>query len=191
LAAVFRALLIVWIGVVDLGTFLRLRAARPGWEATRNALRLIPLKMLFPLKMQKIVFPEVQGHFEFLELANNQMQDMEKAWRNKIGNEASHLVILVDDFDLRDAEKIISSCHAFMFLLATKGPRCKAAVNATWREPIPKELRTEDQSGDCSVVNQKKSPTLMNCEAPRARNGRLKYEGFSDWQGGVSELAPV
>lgn len=119
-AAVFHVLLAVEHALVSLGKFIGVTDKKPGWDATSKALAQILATGRTPATPAKI-----RKHFAFLELVNKDMQSMKMAWRNKVSHAANHLFVMTSDFKPEVAEKIITSCHGFMLLLATEGPNRK------------------------------------------------------------------
>jgi len=115
-AAVFHVLLVVEFGLIALGKFLGVSDHKPGWDATCNAIEKI-LK-----EGRGVVAPTILQHFAFLEQINKDMQSMKMAWRNKVSHAANNLRLLTSDFKPEVANKIITSVHGFMLLLATEGP---------------------------------------------------------------------
>lgn len=115
-AAVFHSLLIVEIGIIELGTFIGVTDPKRGWDATTKK-----LKALID-GGHKNLPANLSGQFTFLEQVNACVEAMKHAWRNKVSHIEGKLVVLSPNFTPDTAEEIMIASRGFMRRLATEMP---------------------------------------------------------------------
>jgi len=115
--AAFHSLLIVEIGVIELGSYIEVTDPKRGWDSTTKKLKALvdgghnglPAKL--------------SGQYAFLEQVNQCVQAMKHAWRNKVNHADGKLVVLRSDFAPDTTEEIMMASRAFMRRLATEMPK--------------------------------------------------------------------
>ena len=114
---VFHSLLVVEVGLIELGKELGVTDPKSGWDATCN-------------KMKQLVegghakYPTAERvTYSGLEQINNCAQMMKLAWRNKVNHAANRLVVIKPDFAPDVAEEIMTSSRGFMRRLMEELPQ--------------------------------------------------------------------
>ena len=115
-ASVFHSVQIVEVGLIELGTFIRVTDPKSGWTAVSKALDAI-LKKSHP---DRSSFEK--KHFAFLEQVNGTVEGLKNAWRNKISHAQGRLVLMTADFSPEIAEEILFATRAFIRRLAEDIP---------------------------------------------------------------------
>jgi len=115
-AAVFHSLLVVEVGIVELGNFIGVTDPKKGWDATTKRLKLLLSGGHGSLPVN------LSAHFAFLEQVNACVEAMKHAWRNKVNHVEGRLVVMKPEFTPDVAEEIMMASRAFMRRLATEIP---------------------------------------------------------------------
>lgn len=116
-AAVFHSLLVVEVGVIQLGEYIEVTDPKRGWDATTKSLKSLVDggRGKLPAKFSE--------HFGFLEQTNSAVQAMKHAWRNKVNHVDGKLVVMKPEFAPDIAEEIMMASRSFMRRLATELPQ--------------------------------------------------------------------
>jgi len=118
-ASVFHSVQIVEVGLIELGTFIKVADPRSGWTAVSKALDAITQK---PHKTRSRF---ERKNFEFLEQVQGTVQGLKNAWRNKISHAQGRLVLMTTDFSPEIAEEILFATRGFIRHLAVGIPAAK------------------------------------------------------------------
>jgi hypothetical protein len=111
-AAVFHSVQIVEVGLIDLGSFLKVNDPNSGWTAVALALR----KVINTSHKERSQFE--RRNFGFLEQVQGTVEGLKNAWRNKISHAGGRLVIMSKEFSPEVAEEILYATRGFMRRLA-------------------------------------------------------------------------
>lgn len=111
-AAVFHALQVVEIGLIELGKFIGVADPKSGWSAVAKELKRIVSKNYD----DRTDFEK--QHFDFLEQMQGTVEALKNAWRNKVSHAQGKLTLLTADFSPDVAEEILYAARAFMRRLA-------------------------------------------------------------------------
>lgn len=132
-AAVFHSLQVVEAGLVELGTFLKVKDPHSGWTAVSNALNAT-IK-----KSHKNRTKFEKQHFAFLEQVHGTTEGLKNAWRNKISHVQGKLILMTTDFGPEVSEEILLASRAFMRRLAEglPAPKPSNAIAPTGAPPVP------------------------------------------------------
>lgn len=112
-AAIFHALLVAELGVIELAKLLGVAGDKPGWAALDRLERIVD-------KPYKDRSPLGQSHFELLKQMLPFTLAMKNSWRHKISHVDNRLEWLDTDFSAQLAEEIILAVRGFMCRLATE-----------------------------------------------------------------------
>jgi len=115
-ASVFHSVQITEVGLVELGTFLKVKDPHSGWTAVANALD----RMVKTDYSKRTAFEK--RHYAALEQIQGTVQALKNAWRNKISHVQGRLVLMGTDFGSERAEEIFMATRAFMRRLAEDIP---------------------------------------------------------------------
>jgi len=115
-ACVYHSLQATEIGIIELGRFIGVADPKPGWDATRNALK----KILAKKYDQRNAFE--QAHSAFIEQINGTIEALQTAWRNKISHAEGRLSLISKEFSAEVAEEIMLATRAFMRRLGLELP---------------------------------------------------------------------
>jgi hypothetical protein len=115
-AAVFHALLVAELGVIEVAKLLVVAGDKPGWGALDRLEKILdkPYKERLPIE---------QTHSELLKQILPLMLAMKESWRHKISHVENRLAWLDTDFSPELAEEITKAIRGFMRRLATDLPR--------------------------------------------------------------------
>jgi hypothetical protein len=112
-AAVFHSLLVVEVGLIELGTFIQVSDPFSGWTAVAQR-----LKKIIDTKYQDLSEFE-KANRAFLEQLQGTVEALKNAWRNKISHAQGKLTVMTgEEFHPDVAEEILSATRAFMRRLA-------------------------------------------------------------------------
>jgi hypothetical protein len=114
-AAIFHALLLAELGVIEVAKVLGVAGDKPGWAAL-DRLERIRNK---PYKDRSTV---EQTHYELLDQISPLMLAMKNSWRHKISHVDNRLEWLDTDFSAQLAEEIIMAVRGFMRQLTHELP---------------------------------------------------------------------
>jgi hypothetical protein len=114
-AAIFHALLVAEMGVIELSKLLGVAGDKPGWGALDRLEKILT-------KSYRERSPIEQTHSELLKQILPLMLAMKDSWRHKISHVENRLEWLDTDFSPQLAEEIIKSVRGFMRRLATTLP---------------------------------------------------------------------
>lgn len=114
--AVFHSVQIIEVGLIDLGTFLKVTDPRSGWTAVSGALETVIRKN------HKARTRFEQKNFAFLEQMQGLVHGLKNAWRNKISHAHGRLILMSKEFSPEVAEEILVASRAFMRRLADDLP---------------------------------------------------------------------
>lgn len=115
-AAVFHALQVVEIGLIELGKFIGVADPKSGWSAVAKELKRIVSKNYD----DRTDFEK--QHFDFLEQVQGTVEALKNAWRNKVSHAQGKLTLLTADFSPDVAEEILYAARAFMRRLVSGLP---------------------------------------------------------------------
>jgi hypothetical protein len=112
-AAVFHSLLVVEIGLIELGRFIGVHDPKSGWTAVANRLEAI-VRTDYPKRSDFEKDNEM-----FLEQVRGTTAALKNAWRNKINHVQDRLVLIGgEEFAPDTAEEILFATRGFMKRLA-------------------------------------------------------------------------
>ena len=111
-ASVFHSIQIVEAGLLELGTFLKVKDPKSGWTAVAGALAAVVRK-----EWKNKSHFEKRNH-EFLEQVHGTVEGLKNAWRNKISHVDGRLILMSKDFNHEIAEEILFATRAFVRRLA-------------------------------------------------------------------------
>lgn len=112
-AAVFHSLLVVEVGLVELGTLIQVNDPISGWTAVAQR-----LKKIIDTKYQDLS-PFEKANRAFLEQIQGTVEALKNAWRNKISHAHGKLTVMTgEEFHPDVAEEILTATRAFMRRLA-------------------------------------------------------------------------
>jgi hypothetical protein len=111
--AIFHALLVAELGVIEVAKLLGVAGDKPGWGALDRLERILdkPYKERSPIE---------QTHSELLKQVLPLMLAMKDSWRHKISHVENRLEWLDTDFSPQLAEEIMKTIRGFMRRLATE-----------------------------------------------------------------------
>jgi hypothetical protein len=112
-AAIFHALLVAEIGVIEVAKLLGAAGDRPGWGALTRLERILQ-------KPYNERSTTEQAHSELLEQVLPLMLAMKNSWRHKISHAENRLEWLDTDFSPQLVEEIMKAIRGFMRRLATE-----------------------------------------------------------------------
>ena len=98
-AAIFHSVQVVEIGLIELGTFIRVADPKSGFSAVEKRLTAI-----LATKHQDLTDFE-RDNFEFLEQTQGTVAALKNAWRNKISHAQGKLALLSKDFSSKSRRK--------------------------------------------------------------------------------------
>jgi hypothetical protein len=110
--AVFHSLQAVEIGLIELGTFLKVTDPHPGWNSAERA-----LKRVIGTKYEEREEFE-RRHFAFLEQLNGTVEGLKTAWRNKVSHAQGKLILMTSDFAPDVAEEVMMATRSLLRRLA-------------------------------------------------------------------------
>jgi hypothetical protein len=112
-AAIFHALLVAELGVIEVAKLLGVAGDKPGWGALDRLEKILnkPYKERSPIE---------QTHSELLNHILPLMLAMKNSWRHKISHVDDRLKWLDTDFSPQLAEEIMKAIRGFMRQLATE-----------------------------------------------------------------------
>jgi hypothetical protein len=123
-AAVFHSIQAIEIGLIELGTFLKVQDPQSGWTAIAGGLqKVIDKKYKDRTRFERANFP-------FLEQMQGLVHGLKNAWRNKISHAHGRLVLISKEFSPEVAEEILLASRAFMRRLAEELPPAKVKKDA-------------------------------------------------------------
>ena len=115
-ASVFHSVQIVEFGLIELGTFIRVKDPHSGWTAVTAR-----LKDIAETPYAKRGAFEKANH-QLLEQILATVESLKNAWRNKISHAQGRLTVLSSDFQPEIAEEIMLATRAFMRRLSGSIP---------------------------------------------------------------------
>ncbi len=112
-ASVFHSLLIVEVGLIELGKAIKATDPKVGWDATTRRLSEL-------VKGGHAKYPtDLPVSFGTCEQINQRVETMKHAWRNKVNHFQGKLTVIRTDFAPDTAEEIMVATRGFMRTLAT------------------------------------------------------------------------
>ncbi len=115
-ASVFHSLLVVEVGVIELGNSVGVTDPKRGWDPTWRK-----LKELVAGGHAKFS-PDFSLSFTVIEQLFQSMEAMKNAWRNKVNHAAGQLSVIRPEFAPDVAEEIMFASRSFMRRLAEEMP---------------------------------------------------------------------
>jgi hypothetical protein len=108
-AAVFHSLLVVEVGLIELGKFIAVNDPISGWTAVAQRLK----KIIDTKYQDRSDFEKANG--AFLEQVQGTVAALKNAWRNKISHAHDKLYLMTgEQFHPDVAEEILLATRAFM-----------------------------------------------------------------------------